>query len=138
MKQVLSEAFRYAIASALALGVDFMLLFLLVEAAGIHYLVAATCSFTAGAVAAYFLSTRLVFRYRRLAGDRRLEFAIFAGIGVAGLAINAIAMYVLVDAFDIQYLIAKAAASIFTFGGNFLGRRWVLFSQRRAPEVSWR
>jgi putative flippase GtrA len=134
MTQVLSEVFVYAIVSALALGVDFAILYLLVEAAGLHYLLAATCSFTAGAVVAYFLSARLVFRYRRLANDRRLEFLIFTGIGVIGLAINGVAMFILVEVLGLQYLMAKAAASLVTFSANFVARRWALFSQKRGAE----
>ena len=129
MRQLLTEAVAYAAVSAVAFGVDFAILYLLVETAGWHYLLAATCSFLTGAVVAYVLSTRLVFRFRRLS-DRRLEFTVFAGIGVIGVVINGIVMYVVVEAFGVQYLIAKVAAASLTFGTNFLLRRWALFSPR--------
>jgi putative flippase GtrA len=138
MRQVVSEVIVYAMVSALALAVDFAILYLLVEAAGLHYLLAATCSFTTGAIVAYFLSARLVFRYRRLANDRRLEFLIFAGIGVIGLAINGVAMFILVEVCGLQYMMAKAAASVVTFSANFAARRWALFSRRRDAEENKR
>ena len=129
MKQLLSEAVAYAAVSAIAFGIDFAMLYVLVEAAGWHYLLAATCSFLAGSVAAYVLSTRLVFRYRRL-NDRNLEFTVFAGIGAIGVLVNGIVMYALVESFGVQYLVAKVASASLTFGANFLLRRWALFSPR--------
>jgi putative flippase GtrA len=132
MRRSLCEFFAYALVSGIALGFDFATLYFLVEAAGLHYLLAATCSFAAGAIVAYFLSTRLVFRYRRLR-ERRVEFMIFTGIGLVGLSVNGMAMYVLVGLLGIQYLAAKCAAAIFTFGVNFMVRRWALFSE---PGVS--
>jgi putative flippase GtrA len=129
MRRLWSEAAAYALVSLIALGADFTTLRLLVELAGFHYLLAATCSFIAGAVVAYLLSVRLVFRYRRLA-DRRLEFMVFACIGLVGLIVNIITMYVLVSVHGVSYMIAKGAAACLTFGTNFLLRRWMLFSGR--------
>lgn len=127
MKPLFVEAIAYGLVSLLAFVIDFTVLYLLVDAAGLHYLLAATFSFLTGAAVAYVLCTRAVFRFRRLS-DRRLEFSIFAGIGVIGLAINTGAMFVLVSIYGVQYLIAKGAAASLTFGANFLVRRWALFS----------
>ena len=134
MKRLLSEAVAYAAVSVIAFSIDFTMLYLLVEAAGWHYLLAATCSFLAGAVVAYVLSTRLVFRYRRL-DDRSVEFTVFAGIGAVGVLMNGIVMYALVEYFGAQYLVAKVASASLTFGTNFLLRRWALFSPRPMPTV---
>ena len=129
MRRGICEFLAYAVVSGIALCIDFATLYLLVETAGLHYLLAASCSFAVGAVIAYFLSTRLVFRYRRLR-DRRVEFMIFTGIGLVGLAVNGMAMYVLVDLLGTQYLAAKGAAAVITFSVNFVMRRWALFSER--------
>jgi len=129
------EATGYALASGAALAVDVALLVVLIELFGVHYLVAATASFVAGAVVAYSLVTRFVFRYRRLR-DRRVEFAIFAGIGVVGLAINAFTIQAVVEGLGLGYLVGKAAAASLTFVANFVIRRWLLFTQwRSAPLV---
>lgn len=129
MKQLMCEAASYAAVSAIAFTIDVLTLYVLVETAGWHYLVAATCSFMAGSIVAYVLSTRLVFRYRRL-DDRSLEFTVFAGIGVVGVLMNGTVIYVLVEYFGAQYLVAKVASASLTFGTNFLLRRWTLFSPR--------
>jgi putative flippase GtrA len=129
------EASGYALSSAAALAVDVLLLVALVERLGWHYLTAATTSFMIGAFVAYALVTRFVFRYRRLR-DTRAEFAVFAGIGLLGLAINGVLIHVVVAALGFDYLVGKAAAASVTFLVNFVIRRWLLFTQwSRAPIV---
>jgi putative flippase GtrA len=125
---LLSDAAGYAGVSVLAFALDVAILYVLVQAAGVHYLPAATCSFLAGAVLAYVLSVRFVFKYRRLS-DARLECAAFVAIGIVGVVINGLVMYALVDAFGVQYLVAKVGAAAATFSANFLLRRQALFSQ---------
>jgi putative flippase GtrA len=129
MSPVLRQAAGYAGASALAFGTDFLLLLLLVAVSGMAYLPAAALSFLAGTLVVYWLSIRHVFDYRRLE-DWRREFAIFAGLGLAGLAVNLAAIYMLVEGFGLHYLIAKVGAAGCTFCVNFLLRRWMLFLPR--------
>jgi putative flippase GtrA len=131
MKTVLREPIRYAAVSACAFIVDITALFVLVHYLSWWYVAAATSSFLVGLLVAYALSVTLVFKYRRLQ-DPRVEFASFAGIGAVGVAINAAAMTLGVKAFGAHYLIAKCGAAGFTFVWNFVARRQVLFTQRRA------
>jgi putative flippase GtrA len=127
VRVLLRQATRYSIASAAALATDVAILVTLVERLHWHYLVAATTSFVAGAALAYVLVTRFVFEYRRVR-DRRLEFAIFVGIGLVGLVINGTTIYALVEYLSAPYLAAKAAAAGLTFFTNFIARRWLLFT----------
>jgi putative flippase GtrA len=119
----------YVGASALALAVDVLLLWLLVSGFRVPYLAAAFISFSAGTVVVYWLSIRHVFDYRRLE-DWRPEFAVFAALGLVGLAVNLTVMYSLVDGLGLHYLVAKVGAAGFTFITNFLLRRWMLFTPR--------
>lgn len=129
MSPLLRQAVGYVGASALAFGTDFLLLLLLVAVFGVAYLPAAALSFLAGTVVVYWLSIRHVFDYRRLE-DWSREFAIFAGLGLAGLVVNLAAIYALVEGLGLNYLIAKVGAAGCTFFVNFLLRRWMLFLPR--------
>lgn len=124
------ELFGYAIASAVALGVDMGLLKALVSLAGWHYLVAATVSFIVGAVVAYTLSVRLAFGSRRVT-NRSVEFLYFAGLGVVGLGVNAAAISVCVGLVGLALMQAKLVAATCTFVTNFSLRRALLFTPRK-------
>ena len=122
------EGIRYFGASALALSIDMATLGGLVYVAGMHYLVAAPLSFAAGLALIYLLSVRWVFAERRLA-DRRIEFAVFALIGLAGMGINELVLYVGVDRFGLNPVQAKIPSAALVFGFNFASRKLLLFTR---------
>ena len=126
MFKLFMEAARYAAASAVALGVDVGLLLILSRYAGWHYLLAASCSFLAGASVAYTLSVRFVFKAHRL-HSRKLEFFWFVALGLVGLALNALVLFVTVSRLGMDLLTAKAVAAVCTFLANFALRRQLLF-----------
>ena len=129
MRRLLKEALGYGVASACALALDMTVLTLLVRYFSWWYLAAATVSFTAGVVVAYFFSVKFVFKHRRLP-DPRSEFAGFAALGTVGLCVNALVMFLSVRFVGLHYLLAKCVAAGFTFICNFITRRQLLFLQR--------
>ena len=129
MNRYIKELLGYFVASILALAVDVLILWLLVQFAGWFYLAAATISFLAGAVVAYAISVNLVFRQHRFR-DRHLEFVSFVAIGTLALALNAGIISVAVGYFGLHYLLAKCIAAAGTFFCNFVARRQILFITR--------
>jgi putative flippase GtrA len=134
-RQLARDLFGYGCVSALALVVDTGLLWALYRHAGVHYLLAASISFTAGAVLAWWLSTRFVFTLHQLA-NRGAEFVAFVALGLVGLCVN-----IAVLAFAVQWLrwpvlAGKMLAVSGTFLCNFLLRRQLLFSAQRRLAVT--
>ncbi|MFT3906012.1 MAG: GtrA family protein [Steroidobacteraceae bacterium] len=129
-QSLLVEIAGYAAASALALLVDALLLWVLV-AGGVHYMLAASLSFTAGGFVAWWLSTRFVFRTHRVR-NRRTEFLLFLALGGVGLTINALVIFTAVHSLHWSLPPAKASATGFTFMSNYLLRRLALFTASRA------
>jgi hypothetical protein len=129
MRRLLRESVAYTAGAAAAFGTDFALLWVLVDRAGLHYLVAATISFLAGTVVVYWVSVRHAFKFRRIT-DRGAEFGYFATIGAAGVLLNMLLMFVLVDWLALHYLTAKVFAAATSFVTNFGMRKWLLFSER--------
>ena len=120
------EFIRYGFASAIALIVDGVLLWLLTEFLGFSYLLSGAISFTAGLIVVYLLSVFWVFE-RRIVRSRAAEFAIFALIGLVGLAVNEAILYLFTSLFGVYYLISKIASVIVVFSWNFAARKWILF-----------
>ena len=120
-----TELMRYLAVSVLALAVDIAVLLLAAQV--VHYLWAATIGFFLGAVTSYWLAIRWAFQHRRLAATPKTEFAAYAAIGVAGLGINNLVIFVGVEYFVLALWLAKAGAAAITFVFNFGARKWGLF-----------
>jgi putative flippase GtrA len=131
MKRLIREAIGYGAASACALSVDIAVLWGLVHFFSWGYLAAATASFLAGAMIAYWLSVKFAFKEHRME-NQRTEFVGFVGIGTLGIAVNAGVMSIAVRHFGLHYLIAKGIAAGFTFTCNFVARRQILFVSHSA------
>ncbi len=127
LRTIAGESVRYLVVSALALSVDFGTYVALIRLAGVYYLVAAPIAFVLGLVVSYTLSVRWVFRTRRLA-DARLEFGIFAVLGVAGVALNQIIVYGGVEWLGLSYELAKIGSAGVVFCFNFASRKLLLFT----------
>ncbi len=130
MPHTLREFLLYAAASALALALD-MAAFTCGLKLGASLTVAAATGFLLGLALVYVISTRHVFAQHRLA-DRRLEFAVFAVVGVAGLLVTEAALWLTVAQLHIDPLPAKLTSAGITFTSNFLLRKRLLFTRRRA------
>ncbi len=124
------EFVRYFACSALALALDAGL-FGLGLYAGLSYSVAAAIGFIAGLVLAYFLSVRFVFGERRLA-DERAEFVVFACIGLAGLMLTELLLWLMIGQRDWHPAVAKLISAGVVFGFNFGSRKVLLFTKPAA------
>lgn len=125
---VADEGVRYFAASALALAIDFGSYSGLIRLAGVDYLVAAPIGFALGLAVVYGLSIRWVFRQRRLK-DTRAEFALFALIGLAGMALNQLVVYAGVEWLALAYELAKVLSAGIVFCFNFGSRKLLLFTR---------
>lgn len=119
-RHLFRDMFKYGFVSAFALAVDAGLLYFLVEYGSINYLSAASFGFCLGLVVNYCLAKRFVFKQSRLTSAH--EFMWYASIGIVGLALNDLIIYILVLA-QLWYLYAKAVSVAIVFFFNFFARR---------------
>lgn len=119
------EFVRYLAASLVALAVDTVVLLTLAAIA--HYMVAASVGFILGAVVSYLLATRWAFSRRRMAENSKSEFGIYLLVGLFGLGINNLVIFVAFGNLGIALIWAKAIAAAMTFAFNFIVRKLVLF-----------
>lgn len=116
---------RYFAVSLAALAIDVAVL--LAAARVMHYLLAASLGFVVGSVTSYLLATRWAFRRRRLTGRAQAEFALYALVGVFGLAVNDIVIFLAVGSAGLPLLAGKVVAAGVTFLFNYALRKLVLF-----------
>jgi putative flippase GtrA len=121
------QLFRYVIVGGISFIVDYSLLFVLTEHVGLHYIVSATISFIAGLIVNYTISTSWIFRNSKLS-NTTVEFIIYGAIGVVGLVLNNILLYLFTDILHIHYMLSKLITAALVMGWNFVGRRIILFN----------
>ena len=122
MNKLIAQMMKFGIVGALAFLIDYGLLALLTELAGINYLISATISFTVSVIFNYLASMRYVFKHKD-SMSRHREFIIFVSLSVIGLGINNACMWAGVELFHIHYLIVKIGATFIVMVWNFVTRK---------------
>ena len=130
---LLGQFLKYVIVGGIAFLADYGSLYALTEFAGFHYLLSATIAFLLGLTVNYLLSVCWVFTERKI--ERRLlEFTIFAVIGIVGLLLNNLIMYLFTDIVRLNYLISKIIAAVLVLLWNFGARKMILFNKKKKCE----
>jgi len=127
----LLQLFRYTFVGGFAFLVDFGTLFFLTEFFHIHYLVSAGIAFIFGLTINYFLSVLWVFSSRTME-SRLLEFFLFALIGLIGLGLTELFLWILTDILLIYYLLSKIITTIVVYFWNFFVRKLILFNKQKS------
>jgi putative flippase GtrA len=125
-----SSIVRYSIVGGLTAIVEFSLLLIQVELFSINYLVANIIAFVLAHVFNYTLSRIWVFESR--GAKRRIEFSLFMLFVGAGLLINQLLLWYLVDQVGIRYEIAKAISILVVIIWNYVTRRYIIFKRQAA------
>jgi putative flippase GtrA len=120
--------FRYALVGGAAFAADIATLVGLTELAGWHYLTAAAVGFGVGVATNYALSVLWVFN-ERMVRNRLAEFVVFLGLGVFGLGVNELTLYLLTGLASVHYAASKVVATGLTFVWNFASRKLLLFTR---------
>jgi putative flippase GtrA len=126
LERLNTEFARYFGSALLALALD-SALFLGLHAFGVPTAWAATFGYLAGLLLIYRLSVRWVFACRSVV-DRRLEFVLFAAVGLGGLGLSVGLLQLFVDGWQWAPTWAKAAVASKVFLFNFGLRKVLLFS----------
>lgn len=124
----LLQYFRYLMCGAAATTTDVVLLYTLTHFFGIHYLLAAACSFATGIIVNYTLNTKLVFQS---SGKLKKEFSLFALIGVGGMLWTEIILWILVDKLKFLVMVAKLVAIALVLQWNFFMRKKFVFAEEK-------
>lgn len=129
-KSLLAQLLRYAIAGGIAFAVDFCLLWLITDICHAHYLIGAFCGYTAGLIITYLLSIKWVFDERRLS-NQGTEFIIFTIIGVSGLLLTQLLMYLFTEYLfgSEHYLYSKLITTVIVSLFNFVMKKLILFTK---------
>lgn len=123
-----SDLFRYFAASLIALAVDMAALSGCLRILHLSLAWSASIGFVAGAAVAYVLSIRWVFRERAFARSPVVEFLTFVAIGLAGLGLTQLVLWLGVTELGLMPELVKLSAAGVTFAFNYIARKSLLFA----------
>ena len=132
-KSLLGQFLRYLVTGGLAFVVDFGLFALCLYVFDWHYLLANLVGLVAGLVLTYTMSIVWVFTACERALEKRkvMEFSLFALVGIAGVGINQLLMFLMVGVFDWNEMVSKMVAAVLVLMWNFGARKLMLFRERK-------
>ena len=118
---------RYFFVGGTAAVVDFAVFSLLVK--GLHqpWFEAALVSFVFASTTNYLLATRFVFRSGARFNRRHYEIAAVLLVSLTGLGINQIVLWLVIEQFHLDPLIAKITGTGVVFFWNYNVRKYFVF-----------
>ena len=118
---------KYFFASGIALFADISILYILTEYAHLYYIISATASFLAGIAITYICSKLYIFTKTSIK-NKTTEFVIFLAIGIIGLILNNIFLYVFTEYLSLHYMLSKCLVILITYLWNYFARKKFIFS----------
>lgn len=122
MKKLIAQVMKFVIVGGLSFVLDFIIYYVLKNFFSVYYIVAGFFSFTLSLIFNYLMSMKFVFKSKDDL-KKTHEFIIFVTLSVIGLGINLLCLYILVDLFDINDLIAKILVAGIVMVFNFITRK---------------
>lgn len=116
------QFFRYLFVGGFSAVINIGSLFLFKEFLHIYYLWANVCGFLLGLITNYILSKKLIFSAETKVNPI-VEFITYTLVGVVGLGIDTVCIYIATSILGIYYLLSKLISTAIVFLWNFFGRK---------------
>ncbi len=128
MKKLMEQIMRFGVVGVIAFVIDYTVLLVLTEVAGIHYLLSSAVAFLVSVIFNYILSVTFVFETDK-SRSKGAQFSLFAVMSAGGLGINQLMMWLVSDVMFIPYQLSKFLATAVVMVYNFVTRK--LFLERK-------
>lgn len=122
MKKLIAQLMKFVVVGGLSFVLDFIIYYVLTNFFSVYYLVAGFFSFSLSLIFNYLMSMKFVFKSKDDL-KKTHEFAIFVVLSVMGLGLNLLSLYILVDIFKMNDLIAKVFVAGIVMIFNFVTRK---------------
>lgn len=125
LKNLIAQIIKFGFVGGTAFVIDFGVLWLLTEFAGVHYLLSNCIAFTVSVIYNYILSVYWVFDVSNK-HSKTTELIVFVVLSVIGLGINQLIYWLCVEFASVHYLISKIVATAVVMVYNFVTRKMFL------------
>ena len=119
------QFFRYLFVGGISAVVNIGMLYVFTDVCHLHYILSNVFSFTLGLIVNYLLSKKFVFQ-GDVSINKAKEFLIYAVIGIIGLGLDTLLIWLFTDVGSIYYMISKLISTLIVLIWNF-GARKILY-----------
>jgi len=119
------QLLRYGFVGGIAAVVNIGMLYVFTDILSINYILGNVISFILGLIVNYILSKKTVFK-KQTSISKSKEFILYALIGVLGLGVDTLLLWIFTDKMNMYYMVSKIISTILVFIWNF-GARKVLY-----------
>lgn len=117
----------YGIIGSFTSALDFAVFTLLSKYIGIHYIIANCISVLVGITTSFALNRSYNFKVKDKTGKR---FLIFLTVGLCGLLLSNVILYVGIDMLSGDELIVKLASIVLVVGFQFILNKFITFKEK--------
>ena len=114
----------YGIIGSFSSGLDFLIYTLLVQLVGLQYLVANCISVVAGISTSFYLNRNYNFKVK---DHTKRRFSIFFTVGLCGLVMSNLILYLCIDNLGMDKLISKLLSIVLVVFFQFLVNKYLTF-----------
>lgn len=114
----------YGIIGSFSSGLDFLIYTLLVQLVGLQYLVANCISVVAGISTSFYLNRNYNFKVK---DHTKRRFSIFLTVGLCGLMMSNLILYLCIDNLGMDKLISKLLSIVLVVFFQFLVNKYLTF-----------
>jgi putative flippase GtrA len=130
--KILRQLVAFGGVGAIATAIQYLILVVLTEGLGTDPVVASTIGYISSALLNYTLNYRFTFASNK---PHVVAVQVFALVALVGSMLNAGIMYVLLQRFGANYLVAQVFATGVVFLWNFFAHRRFTFGSSYRPAV---
>ena len=127
----LKEFLRYIVVGGSAFVLDFVTMCIFKELVfkGEHLFIAVFIGYLVGLIYNFLLSNWYVFKngFEKIKGKEITSFIIFAVIGIIGLGLTEILMYLFVNILALWYIFAKILSAGIVLFWNYIARKLIIY-----------
>ena len=114
----------YGIIGSFSSGLDFLIYTLLVQLVGLQYIVANCISVIAGISTSFYLNRNYNFKVK---DHTKRRFSIFLTVGLCGLVMSNLILYLCIDNLGMDKLISKLLSIVLVVFFQFLVNKYLTF-----------
>lgn len=125
MKKLVIQFAKFGVAGFFSFLIDYGLLVLLTELTPLEYFASSAISYTVSVLFNYILSLKFVFDVKE-DRNRIKDILVFTFLGIVGLGLTQMIMWICVEKLLLFYAVAKMLATLVVSTYNFISRKMLL------------